>query len=120
MRRGAQGQSVQPRGESTKDGQSRGQGDEGVEKAKEISTQRKILLAPYHLEASHSTFFSGKQPSKVKFCREYKPYNSFKHGAPHVCKCRKKEEEVKICNTGSIRVTAVKLNMISSSQRCPL
>lgn len=77
MRQGAQGQSVQPRGESTKDGQSRGQKDEGVKKGREIRTQRKTLSAPYHLEASHSTFFSGKQPSKVKFYREHEPYNSF-------------------------------------------
>lgn len=35
MRQGAQGQSVQPRGESTKDGQSRGQKDEGVKSERE-------------------------------------------------------------------------------------
>lgn len=62
MRQRAQGQSVQPRGESAKDGQSRGQGDEGVKKEKEIRTQRKIPLACYHLEASRSAFFSDKQP----------------------------------------------------------
>lgn len=80
-RRGAQGQSVQPRGESAKDGQSRGQKDEGVtkEREREIRTQRKTLSAPDHLEESHSTFFSGKQPSKMKFCREHKPHNSSTH-----------------------------------------
>ncbi len=56
-RRGAQGQSVQPRGESARDGQSRGQKDEGVKTEREIRTQRKTLSAPDHLEASHSTFF---------------------------------------------------------------
>lgn len=65
--------------ESTKDGQSKGQRDEGVKKEREISTQRKTLSAPYHLEESHSTFFSGKQPFKVKSCREQKTCNSLKH-----------------------------------------
>lgn len=35
MRRRAQGQSVQPRGESVRDGQSRGQKDEGVKKGRD-------------------------------------------------------------------------------------
>lgn len=35
MRRRAQGQSVQPRGESARDGRSRGQKDEGVKKERD-------------------------------------------------------------------------------------
>lgn len=55
------------------------------EEYREIRTQRKTLSAPDHLEEPHSTFFSGKQPLKIKFCREHKTYNSFYHNTLYIC-----------------------------------